>query len=152
VAGRIVVGVDGSDQSIDALRWAAEEAKLRDATLVAVHAWMFSPPVAVGTPDMMAMPAGNIAEELDLDREMAERALSGSIETALGAAPEVSVEPLLVEDTPGEGLVTAAEGADLLVVGTHGRGRIAQALLGSVSHHAAQHATCPVVIVRHRED
>jgi nucleotide-binding universal stress UspA family protein len=152
VAGRIVVGVDGSEQSIDALLWAADEAKLRGAELVAVHAWTFSPPVAVGTPDMMAMPAGNIAEELDLDREMAERALNDSIEAALGPSPGLAIERLLVEDAPGEGLVTAARDADLLVVGTHGRGRIAQALLGSVSQHAAQHATCPVVIVRHRDD
>jgi nucleotide-binding universal stress UspA family protein len=62
----------------------------------------------------------------------------------------VSVERLLVEDAPGEGLVALAQDADLVVVGTRGRGNIAAALLGSVSNHVVQHAPCPVVIVRHR--
>jgi nucleotide-binding universal stress UspA family protein len=150
MAGRIVVGVDGSEHAQEALRWAAEEAKLRRATVVAAHAWTFTPSLAVGAPDLMAVPAGNIAEELDADRAAAERALSDSISAALGDDPGVSVERLLVEDAPGEGLVALAQDADLVVVGTRGRGNIAAALLGSVSNHVVQHAPCPVVIVRHR--
>jgi nucleotide-binding universal stress UspA family protein len=151
MAGRIVVGVDGSEHAQAALRWAAEEARLRGATLVAAHAWTYTPPLAVGAPDLMAIPAGNLAEELDADRAAAERALSDAISAALGDDPGVSVELVLVEDAPGEGLVALAQDADLVVVGTRGRGNIAQALLGSVSHHVAQHAPCPVVIVRHRD-
>ena len=148
MAGRIVVGVDGSEHGAAALRFAAEEAKLRGATLVAAHAWSFTPPVALGAPDLMAVPAGNLAEELDADRAAAERLLGEAVESALGADPGVPVERVLIEDAAGEGLVTAAEGADLLVVGTRGRGSLAQALLGSVSDHVVRHAPCPVVIVR----
>lgn len=150
MAGKIVVGVDGSDHAQAALRWAADEAKLRGASLVAAHAWTYSPSMAVGAPDLMAMPAGNIVEELDADRAAAERALSDAVSAALGEEPGITVEALLVEDAPGEGLVALAQDADLVVVGTRGRGSIAQALLGSVSHHVVQHAPCPVVIVRHR--
>lgn len=152
MAGRIVVGVDGSEHGVAALRWAAEEAALRDATLVAVHVWAFTPPAPMGAPDLMAIPAGNLAEELDVDRSAAERALDESIEEALGSSPAVTVERMLVEDAPGDGLVAAAKDADLLVVGTHGRGRIAQALMGSVSSHVIQHAPCPVVVVRVADD
>jgi nucleotide-binding universal stress UspA family protein len=151
MAGRIVVGVDGSEHAQAALRWAGEEAKLRGATLVAAHAWTFTPSMAVGAPDLMAMPAGNIAEELDADRTAAERALSDAVSAALGSDPDVTVEAVLIEDAPGEGLVALAQDAELVVVGTRGRGNIAQALLGSVSHHVVQHAPCPVVIVRHRD-
>jgi nucleotide-binding universal stress UspA family protein len=151
MAGRIVVGVDGSEHAQAALRWAAEEATLRDATLVAAHAWTFTPSLAVGAPDLMAVPAGNIVEELDADRAAAERALSDAVSAALGDDPGVTVERLLVEDAPGEGLVALARDAELVVVGTRGRGNIASALLGSVSHHVVQHAPCPVVIVRHRD-
>ena len=148
--GRIVVGVDGSEHGQAALRWAAGEARLRGATLVAVHAWTFTPPVAVGAPDLMAIPAGNLAEELDADRAAAERLLDDALDGAAAELADVPVERQLMEDPPGEGLVRLAEGADLVVVGTRGRGSIAQALLGSVSHHVVQHAPCPVVIVRHR--
>jgi nucleotide-binding universal stress UspA family protein len=148
VAGRIVVGVDGSEHGQAALRFAAEEARIRGATLVAAHAWSFTPPVAVGAPDLMALPAGNLAEELDADRAAAERLLAEAVDSVLGTDPGIPVERVLIEDAAGEGLVTAAEGADLVVVGSRGRGSIARALLGSVSQHVVQHAPCPVVIVR----
>lgn len=150
--GRIVVGVDGSDHGRAALRFAAAEARLRGAALVAAHAWQFTAPIAVGTTDVLAMPAQNLGAELAADRELAERVLDEALDEALGPSPDVEVERLLVEDAPGEGLVAAAEGADLLVVGSRGRGSLAAAVLGSVSHHAVQHAPCPVVIVRADHD
>jgi nucleotide-binding universal stress UspA family protein len=152
VGTRIVVGVDGSAHGRAALRFAAEEARLRRAILVATHAWQFTAPVAVGTSDVMAMPAQNLSAELAADREVAERVLEEAIEDALGASPDVEIERLLVEDAPGEGLVVAAEGAELVVVGSRGRGSFASAVLGSVSHHVVQHAPCPVVIVRAEHD
>jgi nucleotide-binding universal stress UspA family protein len=152
MAGRIVVGVDGSETGRSALRFAAGEARLRNATLVAAHAWQFTAPVAVGTTDVMAMPVQNLGAELAADRELAERLLDEAIEDALGPSPDVEVERLLVEDAPGDGLVAAAKDADLLVVGSRGRGSLAAAVLGSVSHHAVQHSPCPVVIVRAEHD
>lgn len=152
MAGKILVGVDGSDHGRAALRVAAAEAKARDATLIAAHVWAFSPPVAVGTTDVMAMPAGNLPAELEADREIAQRVLEEAIEDALGTSPDVPVERLLIEDVPGEGLVQAAADADLVVVGSRGRGSFASAVLGSVSHYVVQHAPCPVVIVRAEHD
>jgi nucleotide-binding universal stress UspA family protein len=152
VSARVVVGVDGSDHGRAALRFAAAEAKLRGATLVAAHAWQFTPPVVVGATDVMAMPAENLPAELAADREIAERVLNEAIEEALGGSPEIEIERQLIEDAPGEGLVAAAAGADLVVVGSRGRGSFASAVLGSVSHHVIQHAPCPVVIVRAQHD
>lgn len=148
MAGKVLVGVDGSDPGRAALRFAAVEAKARGAGLVAAHVWAFSPPVAVGTTDVMAMPTGNLPAELEADREIAKRVLEDAIEEALGPSPDVQVDRLLIEDAPGEGLVKAAEDADLLVVGSRGRGSFASAVLGSVSHYVLQHSPVPVVIVR----
>ena len=145
VAGRIVVGVDGSELGAAALAWALEEAKLRDATLVAVHAWTFIPSGPIAEPGMVPVPAGDLAGDFTAERNIAESIL----EDAVAATEDgVKVERLLVEASPGDALVEAAEGADLIVVGSHGRGRIASALLGSVSNHVLKHAPCPVVVLR----
>ena len=147
VAGVIVVGVDSAETSEDAIRWAADEARLRGATLRAVHAWVYVPSQTTADPAFSgAMPLDTV-DLLRLEREVAERALNDAVAAVAG---EVPVEPLLVEDSASEALVAASLDADLVVVGSHARGRIASALLGSVSRHVAQHAHCPVVIVRPR--
>jgi nucleotide-binding universal stress UspA family protein len=146
VAGRIVVGVDGSELGGAALAWALEEAKLREATLVAVHAWTFVPPGPIAEPGMVPVPAGDLAGDLAAERNVANAVLDDAAERAAGTG--VEVERRLVESSPGDALVEAARGADLLVVGSHGRGSLASALLGSVSHHVLKHAPCPVVVVR----
>jgi nucleotide-binding universal stress UspA family protein len=140
----IVVGVDGSDASDEALRWAAEEARLRSAPLVAVYAWSFIPPQPLGDPGMLAVPAG----QLDAESASAREALAEAVGTALGADPGVEVEQKLVEGDPGEVLVAESEAAELLVVGSHGRSGLKAALLGSVSRHVVSHAACPVVVVK----
>lgn len=145
MAGRIVVGVDGSEVGAAALRWAVEEARLREATLVLVHAWTFVPSAAIGEPGMMSIPTGDPAGELEAE----EKAAQAILDEAQAAVPAgVEVEPRLVETTPGDAIVAEAKGADLVVVGSRGRGTLSAALLGSVSHHAVQHAPCPVVVVR----
>ncbi len=146
VAGRIVVGVDGSEAAAAALRFAVEEAKLRDATLVAVLAWTFVPPAALSDPGVIPVAATTLMDDLGAERTGAERML----DEALTAAPpgDVPVERVVSEGSPGDVLVGAAAGADLVVVGSRGRGGIRSALLGSVSSHVAHHAPCPVVIVR----
>ena len=144
----IVVGIDGSDASREALRWAAEEAALRSAPLVAVYAWSFIPPQPIGDPGMLAVPAGDLPGQLDAEREAAESALEAAVTDALGLAPEITVERKLVEGDAADVLVGESESAELVVVGSHGRTGLRAALLGSVSRHVATHAACPVVVVK----
>jgi nucleotide-binding universal stress UspA family protein len=148
VSGSIVVGVDGSDASAEALRWAAEEARLRSAALVAVYAWSFIPPQPIGDPGMLAMPAGDLPGQLEAESDAAQMSLDGAIEDALGADPAVGVEKKLIEGDAGDVLVDESRSADLVVVGSHGRSGFKAALLGSVSRHVTNHAACPVVVVK----
>lgn len=143
-----MVGVDGSDASHDALRWAAEEAKLRSATLVALHAWSFVPAQPIGDPGMLAVPAGDLAGQLNAENDAAQIGLDQAVEAALGAGSEVHLERRLVEGDAGEALVAASKDAVLVVVGSHGRSGFKAALLGSVSRHVVDHAACPVVVVK----
>jgi nucleotide-binding universal stress UspA family protein len=148
MSGSIVVGVDGSDASHDALRWAAEEARLRSAPLVAVHAWSFVPAQPIGDPGMLAVPAGDIAGQLGAESDAARIGLDQAVEDALGADSVVELERRLVEGDAGEALVAASKDAQLVVVGSHGRSGFKAALLGSVSRHVVDHAACPVVVVK----
>ena len=148
VSGSIVVGVDGSDASDEALRWAAEEARLRSAGLVAVHAWSFVPAQPIGDPGMLAMPAGDLPGQLQAEGEAAQTSLDSAVTDALGAEPAVEVQKRLVEGDAGEVLVAESKEAELVVVGSHGRSGFKAALLGSVSRHVVDHAACPVVVVK----
>jgi nucleotide-binding universal stress UspA family protein len=148
VAGTIVVGVDGSEPSHAALRWAVEEAGLRGADLVAVHVWAFVPPAPIGEPGLLPMPAGDYAGQLEAERDAAQAELERALAEVFPSGLPAGLESRLVEGDAGGGLVDAAEGADLLVVGSSGRSGIASVLLGSVSRHVVSHARCPVVIVK----
>ena len=148
VSKPIVVGIDGSDASREALRWAAEEARLRSAPLVAVYAWSFIPPQTIGDPGLLAVPAGDFPGQLEAEREAASGALEAAVADALAAAPGIEVEQRLVEGDPGDALVKESVSAQLVVVGSHGRSGIQAALLGSVSRHVTTHAACPVVVVK----
>jgi nucleotide-binding universal stress UspA family protein len=148
MAGTIVVGVDGSDASREALRWAVEEAKLRGVRLVAVHAWSFVPAQPLGDPGMLAVPAGDLAGQLSAESDAAAATLESSLAEALGTEHGVEVDERLVEGDAGEAIVAEAAGAELIVVGSHGRTGLRAALLGSVSRHVASHAACPVVVVK----
>jgi nucleotide-binding universal stress UspA family protein len=148
VSGSIVVGVDGSDASSAALRWAADEARLRSASLVAVYAWSFVPPQPIGDPGILAVPAGGLPGQLDAESEAAQIALDDAVAGVLGADPTVDVERKLVEGDAGEALVAESKEAELVVVGSHGRSGFKAALLGSVSRHVVDHAACPVVVVK----
>lgn len=144
----IVVGVDHSAGAKEALRFALGEARLRQATLRAVHAWQFG---YIGVTGMEgALPA--VGGELHEFRDAAAAALDASLREAIPEAGEVKVEPRVVEGAPAPVLVEESRGADLLVVGSRGHGGFAQLLLGSVSQQCAHHAECPVVIVRSTAD
>ena len=146
--GTIVVGVDGSPASLAALRWAAEEARLRDARLIALHAWTFVPLAPLAEPGLIPMGAGDVVGTLEAEREAAKAELDAALAGAFSGKPPVEIERKLVEDDPAEALQRESKQADLLVVGSRGRSRIAAALLGSVSKHVIDHAPCPVVVVK----
>jgi len=149
----IVVGIDGSEASKDALRWAIAEARLRHATVVAVHAWQ--PPSLPHeiSPTFAPIPAAlDVAEMLPRLEESARLLVEEVVRDVAGAEPPVEVRPAAIEGTPAAALIEAARDADLLVVGSRGHGGFTGLLLGSVGLQAVQHAPCPVVICRHRDD
>lgn len=137
-APRIVVVVDGSEGSLEALRFALEEARLRGGTVTALLAW--------SVPFVADVPTGLLPEMMDDFRADAEALLAGQV-AAAGDPGGVEIERLVVEGPPAQALVHASEGAALLVVGSRGRGGFKGLLLGSVSSQCVHHATCPVVIV-----
>jgi nucleotide-binding universal stress UspA family protein len=144
----IVVGVDGSAPSKAALRWAAAEAKLRSARLVAVHAWSFLPPAPMAEPGMMPMPAIDYAGALEAERDAVEAELESILADTFPEGEPVPIERRLVESGAGEAIEEAARDADLVVVGSRGRSGLTAALLGSVSKHVLHHVACPVVVVK----
>lgn len=147
----IVVGVDHSEGAKAALAFAHEEARLRGATLRAVHAWQFGYNGYIdytGFGGVAPAVGGDISEL----REAATAALDATVREALPSPGDVKVEQRVVEGTAGAVLVDESRNADLLVVGSRGHGGFAQLLLGSVSQQCAQHAACPVVIVRTKAD
>jgi nucleotide-binding universal stress UspA family protein len=138
---QIVVGVDGSPESRDALIWAAQHADLVGGTLRVVYAW--SPPVveALGLPPLM---------DWEPLRERAEEFPAAFARETLGDEPGISIVPMAVRGTPAQVLVEASDQADLLVIGSRGLGGLKGMVLGSVGHHCAAHAHCPIVIF-HRQ-
>jgi nucleotide-binding universal stress UspA family protein len=138
--GRIVVGVDGSEASRNALAWAARQAELTGASLQAIMTWHV-PTAAYGAPVPVPSDYDFIA---DSERELAKVA-----HEVLGEHPAIHVSLVVVEGHPATRLIEASVGAELLVVGSRGHGAFAGMLLGSVSEHAVSHASCPVVVVRH---
>jgi nucleotide-binding universal stress UspA family protein len=139
---RIVVGVDGSPSSLAAVRWAARQARLTGATVQAVMAWHL--PLMAGG---YAWPPVGVLETTDFGK-LADRVLTHTIDAALGADTAVPVTKLVREGVPARVLLDAADGADLLVLGSRGHAGFTEALLGSVSQHCVHHAACPVVIIR----
>jgi len=139
----IVVGVDGSEPSLAALRWALDEARLREARVVAVYVWLF-PSLAARHGEIPPLGFEGL-------RRSAEELLDEALEAVADSAEGVEVERVVAEGAPPERLVAVADGAELLVLGSRGLGGFAGLLLGSVSQQCAHHARCPVVIVHYGE-
>ena len=138
----IVVGVDHSPGAKAALVFANQEARLRGATIRAVHAWQYGSIGSIG-PEGRVPPVGADLDEL---RTAAEAALNASVREALPDT-EVEIELHAIQGAAAGVLVEASRDADLLVVGSRGHGGFVGLLLGSVSQQCAHHAECPVVIV-----
>ncbi|MFI9363353.1 universal stress protein [Kitasatospora sp. NPDC053057] len=132
----VVAGVDGSPASTAAAQWAAEEARRRGATLRLVHAWPW-----------LTDGVSSFAESDDLPAA-AQRILAEAADTIREPHPELTVHTDAVLDAPVDGLVAAAAEADLLVLGSRGRGGFTGLLLGSVSMAVAGRSDTPVVVVR----
>jgi nucleotide-binding universal stress UspA family protein len=131
-SGRIVVGVDGSGPSEEALRWAVGQARLTGQPVEAVTSWRV--PVNYG-----------VGPLTDLDWEGdAAAALRDTVAKVAGAD---GVAQRVLQGHPAQVLLDAAAGAALLVVGNRGRGGFKGMLLGSVSQHVLANASCPVVVV-----
>ena len=139
----IVVGVDHSPDARAALLFAEEEARLRGATLRAVHAWQYGYIGSTGFEGWMPDVGGDLKEM----QAAAAAALSASVRETLPKT-DVEIEQRVVQGAPAGVLVNESRDADLLVVGSRGHGGFAQLLLGSVSQQCAHHSECPVVIVR----
>ncbi|WP_326639848.1 universal stress protein [Streptosporangium sp. NBC_01755] len=131
--GEVVVGVDGSAAGASAIEFAFAEASLRGAGLRAVHAWNRP----VGGPFQ-----ASAEETAEGERRLLAEALAGRGERH----PDVKVTEQVERGHPVEVLKNASAHADLLVVGSRGRGNLAGLLLGSVSHSLLQHAACPLVV------
>lgn len=137
-SGTIVVGVDGSKASSDALEWAANQAELSGSPLEAVTAWHW--PQTYGYP----MP---IPSDFDPATEAA-KVLESAVGDARKAHRDVEIGTSVVEGHSGHVLVEASKAAALLVVGSRGHGELGGMLLGSVSYFCVTHAHCPVVVLR----
>ncbi|MEX5634228.1 universal stress protein [Parafrankia sp. FMc2] len=133
----VVVGVDGSGNSVGALRWAAEAAALRRASLRVVH--------ALGHTEVL-YPELLLAGQSSLLRR-AEEALEEIVAKGLAGAGGIIVDTVVTPEAPSPVLLREAEDAQLLVVGHRGRGGFTELLLGSVSHQSILHARCPVTVV-----
>ncbi len=134
---RIVVGVDGSDHSVAALRQAARMAKLLDARVEAVTTWHY--PVAMSPYTMTAEPSFE---------ELARQTLDEALADAYDGEWPAGLTTVVKYGQPAQVLIDRSDGAEMLVVGSRGRGGFAGLLLGSVSSECAAHAKCPVLIVR----
>lgn len=141
VRDRIVVGVDGSTQSLTALDFAAREAERTGSDLDIVHAWLWPLfTVSLG-------PAPGAREDSGLQAQ-SERILTDAEAAAREVAPSTTISRTLLAGDPVMRLLSRAEGARMIVVGNRGLGGFGSLLLGSVGLRVAAHARCPAVIVR----
>lgn len=143
--GVIVVGVDRSASARAALRFALEEARLRQASVRVVHAWQLRPHGR--STGFEGVPL-DLGADLDGLYRAAAAELDAIVSEAAPGAGGSGIEKRVEQGDPATVLIDQSRDADLLVVGSRGHGGFASLLLGSVSQVCAQHAACPVVIVR----
>jgi nucleotide-binding universal stress UspA family protein len=136
--GRIVVGIDGSTASNDALRWAVRQAELTGSPLEVIMTWEW--PASLG----WSVP---IPEGYDPETEV-QQIIDAAVEAALAERPTVKADRKVVNGHPATVLVDATKGADLLVIGSRGHGEFVGMLLGSVSEFCTTNAHCPVLVHR----
>ena len=142
---RILVGVDGSDKSIAALKWAAGLAKKFGAEVEVVTSWQTPYP----TFELVAIGFNiDVSDINDRPQQVAEHRLEKTIVAAYGTAKPAGVVGRVEEGYPGLVMVERSKEADLLVLGNRGHSPVIETLLGSVSLHCLTYAHCPVTIVK----
>jgi nucleotide-binding universal stress UspA family protein len=134
---RIVVGVDGSPSSIDALRLAARIAAALECPLEAISVWVYPPVFETDPPVQWQL------------KEDAERTLDSASRAVFGTEPPAGFTATARRGGAARALIEESAGAEMLVLGSRGHGGFVGMLLGSVSNACVQHAQCPVLIVRH---
>jgi nucleotide-binding universal stress UspA family protein len=139
---RIVVGIDGSEQSTHALHWAQCLATTAGAQLEAVAAWQLPLAAEWGTPSVPY----NWDPEADMDK-----LLTQTVDAAFGADRPSDLRLVVTEGHPARVLLERSADALMLVVGSRGHGGFAGLLLGSISANVAEHASCPVLVVHGNE-
>ena len=135
-AFRIVVGVDGSASSRAAMDWAVDEARLRNGQVLALSAWHYP---------YVSDALGQVWEYQGFEED-ARAVLDEELERVRDRG--VQITGRLIQGTAASALVDASHRADLVIVGSHGRGGFTGMLLGSVSTQTVHHAQCPVLVVR----
>lgn len=137
--GRVVVGFDGSDSSTRAAHWAADEARNRGRGLALVHAIL--PPVTTGGLGVGLPPSLDLIEQL-------ERQAKDQLDAVAATFDGLDVTTHIAIGAPSAAMLEASETADLIVIGSRGRGGFTGLLLGSVGAQVAAHAACPVAVIR----
>ncbi|MBN3498725.1 universal stress protein [Arthrobacter pascens] len=135
----IVVGVDGSPQSILALRWAVVLAPIMGAGIRAVTAWEFD------------IPFGRLTPAVQNPDHIAQQVCSSAVEQGLGAANSPAVEQVIRQGPAAKVLIDETRQAQLLILGSRGHGGFEGLLMGSVSTSVAEHAKCPVLVAHGAE-
>lgn len=137
LAGRVVVGVDGSDSSVDALRWAGRMATVLDRQIDAVTSWGYPAGYGYGAMTSAYRPDEDAAHMLET-----------ALKTVFGDVRPSGLRAVVVEGYAAQVLIEASAQAEMLVVGSRGHGGFVGMLIGSVSTQCVTHALCPVVVVR----
>lgn len=142
----VVVGVDGSRESVEALVWAIHYAQCANGTVRAVAAW--AQPAHYGYYGSFGTTMTYREPHRSSLGDLSATTLTAVITEATGDGPAVAIEQRVIEGHPATILVEQSASADLLVVGARGHGAFTGLVLGSVSSHCVHHAACPVVVVR----
>ena len=138
---KIVVGIDGSEASIGALQWAAQQATLTSGTVEVLVVWDWYKAVGWYVPVLVGLdPEGD-----------ARHVLEKTLADITSQWPDLPITGRVAEGNPSPLLVDASKNATLLVVGSRGHGEFAGMLLGSVSEYCVTHAHCPVLVYRPRD-
>jgi nucleotide-binding universal stress UspA family protein len=138
-AREVVVGFDGSVHAMQALDWALDEAELRGSPLVLCHAWQW--PYQGVVPDLEEAGRRSL-------HAAAEHVLAHGLKCARERTAGVTVRTVSSEGSPVQRLTDLSAGAEVLVLGSRGLGRLARVPVGSVAAQVAMHAECPVIVVR----
>lgn len=138
----VVIGDDGSECAEIALRFAVQEARRRAVPLRVVRAW-----TVTTAPRPRDAPFGYVPSEQEFEQAVIEETRR-RVAAAMDGATDVPVHVRAVHGAAAKALIAAAEEADLLVVGSRGRGGFTSLVLGSVADTCTRHSTAPVVVVR----